>query len=319
MKLTEQKLINIILEEIENIENEDLLKELYLEKFAEHGIEQVLLEERDWFPIATTGVAIGLLGALMNMHMTNSAELRAKWAATAAKSDAKLASRETKNSEMLNQLKNMTAWSWTDDADPRSKEAFPSIRFEEVPDKAFTVMPPEYAVFLQVAKDKQKGIFRYGVPDSVEDVEEIENAITTADAEVDTDRRQNRISFIKDFDDISLYDTLKSETGIYGVGGQIYLDQDNNPVQMQAIVPDFEMLEDYYGGPLPLTGVTVKELYNNFMFGNYFSTEEAEMVQDYLELEIDTELNPELIDRTNKRAEQDVAALRAKRNEEKNA
>ena len=180
-------------------------------------------------------------------------------------------------------------------------------------------MPPEYAVFLQVAKDKQKCIFRYGVPDSVEDVEEIENAITTADAEVDTARSQNRISFIKDFDDISLYDTLKSETGIYGVGGQIYLDKDGNPVQMQAIVPDFEMLEDYYGGPLPLTGVTVKELYNNFMFGNYFSTEEAEMVQDYLELDIDTELNPELIDITNKRPEQDVAALRAKRNEEKNA
>jgi hypothetical protein len=179
-------------------------------------------------------------------------------------------------------------------------------------------MPPEYAVFLQVAKDKQNGTFRYGVPDTVKDVEDIENAITKADSELKTDQRQARLNFTQDFDDIGLYDTLSSETGLYGVGGQVYLDADGNPAQMQAIVPDFDALETYYGGPLPLSGVTVEELYNNFMFGNYFSTEEAEMVEDYLELDIDTEINPELIDRTNQRAAQ-ADARRAQQNEEKNA
>ena len=88
---------------------------------------------------------------------------------------------------------------------------------------------------------------------------------------------------------------------------------------MRSIVPDFEDLENYYSGPLPLTGVSVEELYNNFMFGNYFSSEEGEMLADYLEFDIDTEINPELIDKTNQRAQKDVKNLRNKRNEEKNA
>ena len=41
------------------------------------------------------------------------------------------------------------------------------------------------------------------------------------------------------------------------------------------------------------------------------------MVADYLELDIDTELDPDLVKRTIQRAEKDVENLRNKRNEEK--
>ena len=328
MIITEEKLLQIILEEIEKLDYEDSLKEIYFQKFTEHGIKKESLRDKTFsWPFfennidegkiekATVAVGLSFIAALAQMQAADTAERRAFWAAKAAEADAVLNSKDYKTDEMVKQLKNMQAWSWTDDADPRSREAFPNIQFEEAPGQVFSVMPPEYAVFLQVLKDKEDGVMRYGVPDSIEDVKDIANAITKADSEGNTEFRQARINFTKEFDDISLYDTLSSETGIYGAGGQIYLNADGKPTQMQAIIPDFDKLEMYYGGPLPLTGVSVEELYNNYMFGSYFSTEEAEMIEDYLELDIDTELDPDFIDDTNQRAAQDVKNLQTKRNQ----
>tara|TARA_B100000214_G_scaffold370410_1_gene345019 strand:- start:4615 stop:5577 length:963 start_codon:yes stop_codon:yes gene_type:complete len=320
MIITEQRLLQIILEEIENIENEQTLKQLYLKKFSEHQISENLLEGRDWFMMGTTAAAVGMGLALVSAVNSDNAERKAYWAAKAAEADAKLASQDYKLGEMNKQLTNFNAWTWTDDKDPQSREMFPTIQFEQLPGQVFSVMPPEYAVFLQVKKDKEAGTFRYGVPESVQDVKDIANAITKADTELRDEAEQARLGFTQEFSDPALYDLLSSEVkGVAGVGGQVYLNSDGNMVNMRSIVPDFEDLENYYSGPLPLTGVSVKELYNNFMFGNYFSSEEGEMVADYLEFDIDTEINPELIDKTNQRAAQDIEKLRARRNEEKNA
>lgn len=320
MIITEQRLKEIILEEIQNIDHENILRELYLKKFSEHNINQSLLEQRDWFPLATTGLALGAGLALFSAVTAQDAEREAYWAAKAAEAEATLSSKETKIGEMAKQLKNFQAWSWTDDADPTSREAFPTIQFDEYPGQVFNVMPPEYAVFLQVAKDKEEGTFRYGVPDSVQDIKDIKKAITKADSELEDVTTQARYDFTKEFDSPGLYDSLSSEVGVWGIGGQVYLDPDGNLKKMQAIVPDFEDLEAYYGGPLPLTGVTVEELYNNFMFGNYMSSEEVEMVADYLDVEFDpkTELNPNLVGDTSQRAGQDIARLQ-QRNERKKA
>ena len=51
------------------------------------------------------------------------------------------------------------------------------------------------------------------------------------------------------------------------------------------------------------------------MFGGYFRAEEEEMIEDYLELDIDTELDSDFIDDTNQRAAQDVKNLQTKRNQ----
>ena len=323
MNITEQRLLEIILEEVELINNEDILRKLYLKKFSQYNINHTLLEKRDWFPLATTGIALGAGLALVSAYNADNAERQAYWAAKAAQADAELASKDYKVGEMNKQLTNFNAWTWTDDTDPDSREMFPTIQFEEYPGQVFSVMPPEYAVFLQVKKDKQAGTFRYGVPESVQDVKDIKNAITKADSELSDVTRQARLGFTEEFDDPELYDLLSSEVkGVSGVGGQVYLDSDGNLVNMLSIVPDFDDLENYYGGPLPLTGVTVEELYNNFMFGNYMSTEETEMVADYLDIEIEfdqqTELNPNLVGDTSKRASQDIARLQQK-NEQKNA
>jgi hypothetical protein len=87
--------------------------------------------------------------------------------------------------------------------------------------------------------------------------------------------------------------------GLYGVGGQVYV-HDGKVKQAQAIVPDFEKLEDYYGGPLPLTGLSIEDTYNAFMFGIYLSNDEIEDIE--LEIVSDTEINPELIARTTQHA-----------------
>ena len=318
MKITQSQLRQIIIEEVQKIENEQVLKELYLKQFLEYSIDENLLEGRDWFMTATTAAALGMGMALVSAVNADNTEKKEYWAAKAAEADAKLASQDYKLGEMNKQLTNFNAWTWTDDVNPDSREMFPTIQFDEHPGQVYSVMPPEYAVFLQVKKDKEAGTFRYGVPENVQDVKDIANAITKADTELRDETEQARLGFTQEFDDPALYDLLSSEVkGVVGVGGQVYLDSDGNIVNMRSIVPDFEDLENYYSGPLPLTGVSVEELYNNFMFGSYFSSEEGEMVADYLELDIDTEIDPDLVKRTIQRAEKDVKNLRNKRNEEK--
>ena len=282
MKITESKLRQIILEEIQVIELEELLQEMYLQKFAEHGVPVDLVEGRDWFPIATTGIAIGALGALMSFQNAQNAEQAAAAQAAMDQATTKLASLDHKTDTMRKQLTNMHAWTWTDDADPRSREMFPMIEFdnEDLEGVKFTVMPPEYSVFLQVLEDKEAGIMRYGMPDSMEDVKELNADIKTSAQNIENSRAasQNRIDFTNQFDEPALYDTTSSEVGVYGVGGQIYQNADGKLVQARAVMPDFEDLESYYGGPLPLSGLSLEDTYNSFMFGSYLSAEEMEKI-----------------------------------------
>ena len=301
MKMTESKLRQIIIEELARIDNEEKLRDLYVEAFQRAGIEANLIEGRDWFPIVTTGVAIGALGALMTIQGAHNDKVAADGAARAAASAKHLGSIETKTAEMNKQLTNMTAWSWTDDEDPTSREAFPMIEFDDVPElegKKFTVMPPEYAIFLQVKKDKEAGIMRYGAPGSMEDVKDLQKDLKTAAGNVESESEadRNRIDFVNNFDSPQLYDTLSSEVGIYGVGGQMYTDDAGMLKQAQAIMPDFDKLESYYGGPLPLTGLSVEDTYNSFMFGTYLSNDEIEDIE--IEITDSENINPELIAKT---------------------
>lgn len=305
MKICENRLREIVIEEMLNIKNEEKLRQLYLEAFRQSGVNIALIEGRDWFPIITSGIAIGALAGLMTLQATHSGEVSAASQARAEAAAEKLGSIDTKTSEMEKQLKNMNAWTWTDDEDPQSREMFPTIQFDDVPaldGQRFTVMPPEYSVFLQVMKDKKEGINRYGTPDTMEEVEDLRDDLRTAagNLEAEKEATQNRIDFTKEFDDPGLYDTLSSEVGIYGVGGQVYIDGKGNLKQAQAIMPDFEALASYYGGPLPLTGLSVEDTYNSFMFGTYLSNDEIEDIE--IEIENDTEINPELVKNTSDRA-----------------
>ena len=303
MKMTESKLRQIIIEELARIDNEEELRNLYIEAFQSAGVEANLLEQRDWFPIVTTGIAIGALGALMTLTSAHSDKKAAASDARAERSKQVRGSIETKTAEMEAQLTNLNAWSWTDDENPNSREVYPMIEFDAEPggpleNKKFTVMPPEYAVFLQVKKDKDAGIARYGTPDSMEDIKDLRVDIRTAARNLDTSgqREQNRIDFVTNFDSPHLYDTLKSEVGIYGIGGQIYTTDDGTVKQAQAILPDFDKLESSYVGPLPLTGLSIEDTYNSFMFGAYLSNDEIEEIE--IEIIDGENINPELIAKT---------------------
>jgi len=300
MNLTESKLYQIILEETIALENEDKLIELYLEAFRKYGTNEVLLKE-DWFNTATAAVAIGVLGGLFSLQQQHSAEKEAKWQARAAEAAEVLGSLDTKTAEMEKQLKNMNAWTWTDDADPGSREMFPMIEFEDVPElegTRFTVMPPEYSVFLQVMKDKQSGTVRYGMPDSMQDIQDLQADIKDManNSESNAAANSNRIDFTDNFAHPELYDLLSKEVGVYGVGGQVYAGADGKMNQAQAITPDFEALENYYGGPLPLSGLSLEDTYNSIMFGGYLSNDEIQNIET--QLDDSTELNPELIQKT---------------------
>jgi len=80
----------------------------------------------------------------------------------------------------------------------------------------------------------------------------------------------------------------------------MYTGADGLLKQAQAIMPDFDDLEDYYGGPLPLTGLSVEDTYNSFMFGNYLSNDEIEDIE--VEIIDDENINPELVANTDQRA-----------------
>jgi hypothetical protein len=276
MNITKEQLQKIILEEVEVVNREDNLSRLYLEAFAEHGISEAMLEGRSWFPTVAAGIAIGAVGALglaVDSEMDAKASQRAERAEQIAADLGKL---DTKTKEMNQQLKNFNAWQWSESDNPENTQQYPMIEFEELPGSKFTVMPPEYSIFLQVLEDKEAGIMRYGIPGDMGQIEDLMKDIKNFSSNVNTDGSAGR-DFTEDFNIIGYYDTLEDEVGTYAIGGQIYK-SGNQMKQAQAILPDFEALEQVYDGQLPLSGLSVQDTYNSFMFGPYLSTEEIEKI-----------------------------------------
>ena len=288
MNITKEQLQKIIMEEIEVVNREDNLTSLYLESFAKHGISEAMLEGRSWFPTVAAGLAIGAVGAL---GLEVSSDLEAKASQRAARADqiaADLGKLDTKTQEMRQQLKNFNAWQWSESDNPESTQQYPMIEFDELPGSKFTVMPPEYSIFLQVLEDKEAGVMRYGVPSDMEQIKDLMKDIEDFSSNIDSDSTAGR-DFTEDFEFIEFYDTLEQEVGTYAIGGQVYK-SGNQIKQAQAILPDFDALEQQYNGTLPVSGLTVQDTYNSFMFGPYLSTEEIEKITG--EENYDPESNP---------------------------
>ena len=276
MNITKEQLQKIILEEVEVVNREDNLSSLYLEAFAEHGINEIMLEGRSWFPTVVAGLTIGAVGALGLAVDSDSDAKASRRAAKMDKVTADLSSLDTKTQEMYKQINNFNAWVWS--GNKNSTSLYPMMEFEELPGSKFTVMPPEYSVFLQVLKDKKAGTMRYGMPSDMEQIKDLEIDIDNFYSNINTDGAEAQ-EFMEDFNNIGYYDELQAEelVGKYAIGGQIYK-SGKQMKQAQAILPDFDALEQVYNGELPLSGMSVEDTYNSIMFGPYLSTEEIEKI-----------------------------------------
>ena len=240
------------------------LKQIIKEELAAVLSERQELEE-GWFE-RITGVAVLAamlgLGGLQSKSQSDYDQLRAQ--AEQRLSDSRRIEQKTK--QMIKQLKNAPAWTWTDDR--RSRKTFPSVKFSG---RKYYVLPPEWTVYYQATEDKMR--IAEDRPTSVEELREYyrflpnpnnmpEGATTVEDMIKSFNKRSvsgNPAAFVPK--DGSAYD----DTGLAA--------SDGTPILMirWSELSSFE-------GKLPVLGLTVEEAYIDFSFGSMLSEEEKSII-----------------------------------------
>jgi len=240
------------------------LKQIIKEELAAVLSERQELEE-GWFE-RITGVAVLAamlgLGGLQSKSQSDYDQLRAQ--AEQRLSDSRRIEQKTK--QMIEQLKNAPAWTWTDDR--RSRKTFPSVKFSG---RKYYVLPPEWTVYYQATEDKMR--IAEDRPTSVEELREYyrflpnpnnmpEGATTVEDMIKSFNKRSvsgNPAAFVPK--DGSAYD----DTGLAA--------SDGTPILMikWSELSSFE-------GKLPVLGLTVEEAYIDFSFGSMLSEEEKSII-----------------------------------------
>ena len=240
------------------------LKQIIKEELAAVLSERQELEE-GWFE-RITGVAVLAamlgLGGLQSKSQSDYDQLRAQ--AEQRLTDSRRIDQKTK--QMIKQLKNAPAWTWTDDR--RSRKTFPSVKFSG---KRYYVLPPEWTVYYQATEDKMR--IAEDRPTSVEELRDYyrflpspgnmpEGATTVEDMIKSFNKRSvsgNPAAFVPK--DGSAYD----DTGLVA--------SDGTPILMIKW-SELSRLE----GKLPVLGLTVEEAYIDFSFGSMLSEEEKSII-----------------------------------------
>jgi len=240
------------------------LKQIIKEELAAVLSERQELEE-GWFE-RITGVAVLAamlgLGGLQSKSQSDYDQLRAQ--AEQRLTDSRRIEQKTK--QMIKQLKNAPAWTWTDDR--RSRKTFPSVKFSG---RKYYVLPPEWTVYYQATEEKMR--IAEDRPTSVEELREYyrflpnpnnmpEGATTVEDMIKSFNKRSvsgNPAAFVPK--DGSAYD----DTGLAA--------SDGTPILMirWSELSSFE-------GKLPVLGLTVEEAYIDFSFGSMLSEEEKSII-----------------------------------------
>lgn len=240
------------------------LKQIIKEELAAVLSERQELEE-GWFE-RITGVAVLAamlgLGGLQAKSQSDYDQLRAQ--AEQRVEESKVIS--VKVDEMIKQLTNAPAWSWTDD--PKSKKPFPSVKFSG---KKYYILPPEWTVYYQAMKDKKS--IEDDRPSTIEDLKSYYNFLpsannmpegaSTVDAMIKSFNKRSGSTNAKAFvpRDSFFYD----ETGLVATDGIPFL------MVKWSEIKDFD-------GKLPVLGLTPEEAYIDFAFGSMLSKQESDVL-----------------------------------------
>jgi len=240
------------------------LKQIIKEELAAVLSERQELEEGRFERITGVAVLAAMLGlgGLQAKSQSDYDQLRAQ--AEQRLTDSRRIDQKTK--QMIKQLKNAPAWTWTDDR--RSRKTFPSVKFSG---KRYYVLPPEWTVYYQATEDKMR--IAEDRPTSVEELRDYyrflpspgnmpEGATTVEDMIKGFNKRSvsgNPAAFVPK--DGSAYD----DTGLAA--------SDGTPILMikWSELSSFE-------GKLPVLGLTVEEAYIDFSFGSMLSEEEKSII-----------------------------------------
>jgi len=312
MNITEARLRQIVLEEV---------KSLLLEQIIAEELDKYLLEiEADWDAAkrkarrknirnmiggaaALGGTALGIQGQVSDHEDALAADRE-----TVTQQNIEKSSTIEKSAEDLNkQAGNFKAWMWsTTDTQTLPYPTNPENHRE-------AVLPLEWSVMAQVAMDKEAGTPQYEVNKLYLQAADSPDALAGAyNVKGDAAPGPHK-QFFNDFSPESFPFSDASELGAHGFissnpgvpSAMLQIDGEN--VQQNLVYVPFDEIPDDY--KMPLSGLTKSDLYKNYYYGDGMSLEEFNNLKGEIEPTPDTELNPELIQKTTQR----VASLKESR------
>jgi hypothetical protein len=304
MQISESKLRQIIVEEIANRLIDQLIEE-ELDKFlleidADYDAAKRKSRSKDIRnaivgAAALGGGAMGLQGQVSDYEDGLAADRE-----TVTQQNIKKSSTIKKSAQDLNkQAGNFKAWSWaTTDTQ--------TLPFPTNPDNhSEAVLPLEWSVMAQAAMDKEAGTPQYEVsklylqaadsPDALASAYNVKgNAASGPHKQFFNDFSPESFPF-SDASDVGAHRFISSNPGI--PSAMIMIDGEN--VQQNLVYVPFDEIPDDY--KMPLSGLTKADLYKNYYYGDGMSLEEFNNLKGNAEPEPDTEINPELIQKTAQR------------------
>lgn len=313
MKLSETKLKQIISQEVRAH-----LAEYYIKKeieilFEDSDDPELQKAREEYRRLSRQGkkipaglaLALGLgVGGLKMATDQHSDTLAGKSAERTAQNIAAANTDEAQFEELVDQLNNQYAFRWGKGED--------SVVHAPGSGGKITVLPPSYSVMVKVMQDKKmnaeridqglKPIQRYGEVDLDLGLDH--------DREYSGDYEKNIDSFfgIHQGDFVDAMNVVGSHDELQVVPG--------SGMEEQIIMVDPDKISgDYY---LPELGMTASDYYN-YQYGEYMGSGEKAALdapEDEETFNPDTEINPELVQNTAKRAQHDVDDLRKKRMKE---
>ena len=295
MKLTESKLRQIIIEEVADRLLEQIIEE-ELDKFLlENDLEdEDDLEDykkaykKDLISKVKKGLvpftAAAALFGLLNQKTAEYADIKA------AETDLVQQMNIEKNStiersvdELNKQAGNFFGWTWkTNDAQ--------TLPFPTNPDNnSEAILPPEWSVVAQVAKDKAAGAPKYQIDQNYLKIAKSPEALASAyknikgagspEAASDFFDRFSPDSYpFSDASEMGAHSFMSNNPGV--PSAMIDLDGDGAPDKQNLVYIPFDELPDDY--VMPNSGLTKDQLYKQYYYGHGMSLEEFSKLKSQL-------------------------------------
>jgi len=261
--------------------------------------------------------AIGAAGYDAVDDYTQAASQRAQTSAQASYEAKSTVDNAVKDLEK--QAGNFNAWTWqTTDTQTLPFPTNPENNSE-------AILPPEWSVMAQVTKDLKAQKPQYEVdknylqvannPDALASVYKDIQGKATSGPSKDFFNTFSPDSYpFSDASELGAHQFRSSNPGI--PSAMIDIDGDRAPdMQNLVYIPFDEIPDDYV---MPLSGLTKDKLYKKYYYGNGMSLEGFKNLKADAEPDPDTEINPELIQKTKERAQQNIKKLQQRRDMKEN-
>ena len=188
------------------------------------------------------------------------------------------------------------------------------------------VLPPEWSVMAQVAIDMKAQKPKYAVDKNYLQVANNPDSLSSAYKGIEgRSSKGPHKDFFKTFSPDTYPFSDASDLGVHaamfpagtGVPSAMFdLDGDRIPDRQNIVYIPFDEIPDDY--VMPLSGLTKDKLYKKYYYGNGMSLEMFNNLKGDAEPDPDTELNPELIQKTKERAQQNIKKLQQRRDMKEN-